>query len=133
MSRYLLDTNICVELIRGRSEKLLARLRQLELGEVGISAITLAELQHGVAKSSDPARNTVALAHVVAALAVEPFDGRAAAAYGNVRAALDRAGKPIGPLDMLIASHALSLGAMLVTYNTREFRRVAGLRVEDWR
>jgi tRNA(fMet)-specific endonuclease VapC len=130
--RYLLDTNICIAMIRGRSDAVVAKLRRHKIGSVGISSITLAELQHGVAKSSDPGRNAVALAHVVAPLEVLPFDVRAAAAYGRVRAGLERKGTPIGPLDTLIAAHAVALGVTLVTSNEREFARVTGLRVENW-
>jgi len=130
--RCMLDTSICIELIRGRSGPLLARLRRRKIGSVGISSITLAELQYGVARSSDPGRNTVALAHFVAPLDVAAFDDRAAAAYGAIRADLAARGRPIGPLDTLIASHAVSLGVTLVTRNEREFQRVPGLRVENW-
>jgi tRNA(fMet)-specific endonuclease VapC len=130
--RCLLDTSICVELIRGRSAELTARLKRRTIGSVGISSITLAELQYGVAKSSDPPRNTIALAHVVAPLVVLPFDDQAAAVYGQMRADLERLGQRIGSLDMLIAAHALALGVTLVTNNQREFRRVPGLKVENW-
>jgi len=131
--RRLLDTSVCIELIRGRSsDALMARLRRLKVGTVGISAITLAELQYGVARSSDPDRNRIALAQFVAPLVVAPFDDPAASAYGRIRAELQRTGRPIGPLDMLIAAHALSLDAALVTGNQREFRRVPGLVVENW-
>ena len=133
MIRRLLDTSVCIELIRGRSsDALMARLRRLKVGTVGISAITLAELQYGVARSSDPDRNRIALAQFVAPLVVAPFDDPAASAYGRIRAELQRTGRPIGPLDMLIAAHALSLDAALVTGNQREFRRVPGLVVENW-
>ena len=133
MIRHLLDTNICIELIRGRSsETLLAKLRRRKIGSVGLSAITLAELQFGVARSSDPDRNRIALAEFVAPLSIVPFDDSAASAYGRLRADIQRTGRPIGPMDMLIAAHALSLNAALVTNNTREFRRVPGLRVENW-
>lgn len=132
MIRALLDTNICVELIRGRAPAALARLRRRKIGAVGISAITLAELQFGVWRSSDPPRNMVALAQFCAPLEICPFDQRAAAAYGSVRAALATAGLPIGPLDTLIAAHAMALRATIVTSNEREFRRVPGLRVENW-
>jgi len=130
--RCLLDTNICIELIRGRSPELLARLRRRKIGTIGISAITLAALQYGVAKSRDPARNTIALAHFCAPLEICPFAHEAASSYGEICADLERAGTPIGPLDTLIAAHALALNVMLVTHNEREFRRVPGLRVENW-
>ncbi len=132
MIRFLLDTNICVELIRGRAPQVLARLRRRKIGSVGISAITLAELQFGVARSRDPARNTIALAHFCAPLEICPFEHAAASAYGAVRAALVGAGIPIGPLDTLIAAHAVALDVTVVTNNEREFRRVPGLRVQNW-
>jgi tRNA(fMet)-specific endonuclease VapC len=130
--RCLLDTNICIELIRRRSPQVVARLRRRKIGTIGISAITLAELLYGVAKSSDPARNMVALAHFCAPLEICPFDHEAASSYGEVRTGLERAGTPIGPLDTLIAAHAMALNVSVVTNNEREFRRVRGLRVENW-
>lgn len=132
MIRFLLDTNICIELIRGRAPAVLARLRRRKIGSIGISAITLAELRYGVARSSDPERNTIALAHFCAPLEICPFDHRAAATYGDIRADLERSGTPIGPLDTLIAAHTVALNAAVVTNNEREFRRVPGLRVENW-
>lgn len=128
----MLDTNICVELIRGRAPRVFHHLRQHRVDEVAISSITLAELQYGVAKSARPARHAVLLAEFCAPLAVLPFDDQAAEAYGQVRAALEGEGTPIGPLDTLIAAHALSLGVTLVTNNEREFGRVASLRVVNW-
>ena len=132
MTEFMLDTNICVELIRGRASRVFDRLRQHRVDDAGISSITLAELQYGVAKSARPAHNAVVLAEFCAPLAILPFDAQAADTYGGVRAALVRAGTPIGPLDTLIAGHALALGLTLVTNNEREFRRVAGLHVENW-
>ena len=132
MIRYMLDTNICIELIRGRGGAILRRLRECEVGEIGISAIAFAELQHGVAKSALPERNRIALAEFCAPLEILPFGDAAASAYGTIRATLERAGKTIGPLDMLIAAHACSIEAAIVTNNEREFRRVDHLRVENW-
>jgi tRNA(fMet)-specific endonuclease VapC len=129
---YLLDTNICIELIRGRSQRVLSQLRNCNVGEVAISSITLAELQYGVARSSDPARNVLALAQFCVSLERPPFDASAAEVYGGVRVALERIGKPIGPLDILIAAHALALDVTLVSNNEREFRRVRGLRLVNW-
>ena len=130
--RYLLDTNICIYVIKRRPLRVVERLREAGLSEVGISTITLSELLYGVEKNSRPAQNRVALSHFVAHLEILPYDGRAAEAYGRIRAALERRGRPIGPLDLLIAGHALSLGSTLVTNNVREFRRVPGLPVENW-
>lgn len=130
--RFLLDTNICIYLIKGRPPSVLQRLSGQEPGSVGISSITLAELEYGVAKSARPEQNGQALARFAAPLAVAAFDDRAAEVYGLVRGALEREGQPIGPLDTLIAAHALSLDAVLVTNNEREFRRVPGLTVANW-
>ncbi len=132
MIRYMLDTDICIEIIRGNSPAPLASLRRQKVGSVAISSITLAELQYGVAKSSNPDRNRLALVHFVAPLEVLGFDDLAAGAYGKLRANLERTGQPIGPLDTLIAAHALSYKLTLVTNNQREFSRVADLHVENW-
>ena len=132
MIRCLLDTTICIELIRGRSPAVLSRLRRRKIGAVGISSITLAELQYGVAKSSNPARNTVALAHFCAPLEICPFDHKAASVYGQVRTELERASTPSGPLDTLIAAHALALNVALIMNNERDFKRVPDLRVDNW-
>jgi len=131
--RFLLDTNVCIDLLRGDSEEILKHLRRHDLGEIGISAITFGELQHGIHKSSDPPRNMQAVAEFCAAFEIQPFDDLAAETYGQIRAELERLGTPIGPLDTLIAASALSLGCILVTNNEREFGRVNGLVVENWR
>ena len=130
--RYLLDTNICVHLIRHKPAGLLQKLTSLPLGEAGVSSITVAELQYGVRKSSRPEQNAQALAMFLLPLPVADFDYKAAETYGNIRAHLESNGAPIGPLDTLIAAHAASLGAILVTSNLGEFRRVPSLSVEDW-
>jgi len=130
--RYILDTDSCIALIKGKSGPLLRRLTALGPGEAGISAITLAELRYGVAKSAQSEKNRLALDEFVLPLEIADFDETAADCYGRIRAALERAGQPIGPLDTQIGAHALSLGAVLVSHNTREFRRVPGLAVEDW-
>lgn len=127
----LLDTNICIYVINTRPPEVLARFRQYRLGEIGISSVVAAELAYGVAKSQS-ARNRAALEMFMAPLEVLPFDAQAVWRYGELRAALERQGRPIGALDTMIAAHALSLDAPLVTNNTREFERVAGLRLENW-
>ncbi len=129
---YLLDTNICIYLIKRRPPQVLERFRRCAVGDIGLSTVTLAELQYGVAKSLFPAQNQQALDAFTLPLEVVAFDAAAAVAYGPVRAALERQGTPIGALDLLIAAHALSLGVTLVTNNPREFSRVPGLRVENW-
>ena len=129
---WLLDTNICIHLIKKQPERVVQRLRSLDISTVGVSSITVAELQYGVAKSDRPEQNALALAALLAPLDVLSFDDAAAAVYGTVRAGLERAGTPIGSMDLLIAAHALALGRTVVTNNTREFSRVAGLKVENW-
>ncbi len=108
------------------------RLTTHAADSIGISSITLAELQYGVAKSGTPAANRIHLAEFLTPFGLVPFGGSAAAAYGRLRAELESAGTPVGPLDMLIAAHALALGVILVTNNVREFGRVRGLSVESW-
>jgi tRNA(fMet)-specific endonuclease VapC len=130
--KWMLDTNVCIAVIRRRPEAAIRRLRGKAIGQVGVSVITVAELEFGAAKSRHPEQARAALVEFLLPLEVAPFDETACASYGVVRAALESAGRPIGPLDTLIASHALALGAVLVTNNTREFSRVAGLSVEDW-
>jgi tRNA(fMet)-specific endonuclease VapC len=130
--KWVLDTNVCIAIIRRRPESVLKRLRGKAIGQVGISSITLAELEFGAAKSQRSEQSRLALAEFLLPLEIAPFDDAAAAVYGSVRAALEKKGKPIGPLDTLIAAHSLALGAVLVTHNTREFARVPGLSVEDW-
>jgi tRNA(fMet)-specific endonuclease VapC len=128
----MLDSKACIAIIRRRPETALKRLRGKPVGHVGISSVTLAELEYGAAKSSRPDQARLALAEFAAPLEIAAFDDAAALVYGTLRAGLERKGKPIGPLDTLIAAHALALDAVLVTNNTREFRRVPGLTVEDW-
>ena len=127
----LLDTNICIYLINNRPPEVLARFRQFGLGEIGISSVVAAELAFGVAKSAS-ARNRHALEVFLAPLEILPFDEAAVWAYGDLRADLERRGESIGSLDTMIAAHALSLNALLVTNNTREFAKVKGLLLDNW-
>ena len=129
--KYLLDTDTCIYLINERPRSVIARFRRHAVGDIGVSTVTVSELAWGVAKTGS-ARNRAALAAFLLPLAIAPYDLAAALRYGEVRADLARRGRPIGPLDTMIASHALSLGAALVTNNEREFGRVPGLRVENW-
>ncbi len=130
--KFMLDTNICIYIIKRHPGSVLGRVESHPLGDIGISVITLAELEYGVSKSSNPARNRDALEQFVSPLEVAPFDQPATVAYGKVRASLEKKGNPIGSMDLLIAAHAVSLGNRLVTNNVREFKRVPGLRVENW-
>lgn len=128
----MLDTNICIYLIKQAPSALIARFETFPVGDIGISIITLAELEYGASKSTQPRRNLEALKQFIAPLEVALFDRQAAVAYGRIRVGLEKKGRPIGAMDLLIAAQALSLGVRLVTNNEREFRRVPGLRVENW-
>jgi tRNA(fMet)-specific endonuclease VapC len=130
--RFMLDTDSCIALIKRKPAKMLDKLTSHAPGDVGLSAVTLAELRFGVAKSAQKDANARALDEFLLPLEIADFDETAADVYGEVRAALEKAGTPIGPLDTQIGAHALSLGSVLVTHNTREFRRIPGLTVEDW-
>ena len=130
--KYLLDTNICIALIRQKPAALIQRLTSLQPGDAGISSITLAELCHGVEKSARPEQNMSALEQFLLPLDLADFDQEAARAYGKIRTDLERTGQIIGSMDILIAAHAVSLDAIIVTNNVQEFQRVKGLFVEDW-
>ena len=129
--RYMLDTNICIYIIKRRPPSVLAALLKHEQAGIGVSIITVCELAFGAAKSGS-ARNQAALQQFLEPLSVADFDRAAAAAYAKVRAHLEAAGTPIGPLDTQIAAHALSLGVTLVSNNTREFERVPDLQLVNW-
>jgi tRNA(fMet)-specific endonuclease VapC len=129
--RFMLDTNICIYAIKKQPEKVFAALSAHEARGIGISSISVAELWYGVAKS-ESRKNATALREFLASLEIVPFDENAAERYGMVRAQLEAVGKPIGPLDMQIAAHALTLGVTLVSNNLREFQRVEGLKLANW-
>jgi tRNA(fMet)-specific endonuclease VapC len=130
--RCLLDTNICIYLIKKRPHQVLETFNAYSVGEIGVSSITVAELQYGVRKSQHPVKNQQALKQFLLPLVIADFDEQAAIAYGEVRAVLEAQGTPIGPLDTLIAAQAISLDVTLVTNNVKEFSRVQGLRFENW-
>lgn len=129
---YLLDTNICIYIIKKKPVEVLERFQSLPLGDVGISTITLAELQYGIAKSTQPEKNQQALQQFLIPLEIVEFGYEASIVYGELRAHLEKTGQPIGALDMLIAAHAISLDITIVTNNEREFRRAPNLKVENW-
>ncbi len=131
--RYLLDTNVCVDYLTGRFPSLTKRWQQTRPREVCISSIVLAELVFGMEKSRQRARNRSALESLTSELSCLPFDAEAATAYGRVRIELERSGKTIGANDLLIGSHALAAGLILVTDKVREFGRISALEIENWR
>ncbi len=130
--KFLLDTNICIYLIKQQPAKVLKHFKAHTVGDIGISSITLAELRYGVSKSQHVEKNRQALDEFILPLEVADFDEKAAGEYGIVRADLEKAGKPIGSMDMLIGAHALALGATLVTNNTKEFKQIKTLKIADW-
>jgi tRNA(fMet)-specific endonuclease VapC len=129
--KVLLDTNITSYIFAHRDDHVRKRFLTFAIGDIGISTITAAELAFGSALNRSE-RNRRAVERALESLAILPFDLAAARAYGQVRTALHRRGTLIGPLDMLIAAHAIALDIPLATNNVREFRRVPGLRVENW-
>lgn len=128
----MLDTNICIYIIKKRPVEVIQRLLKLKPSDVFISSITLAELEYGVQKSGSPVKNRLALAAFTAPLSILPFDDVSASKYGEIRACLESKGNMIGPYDALIAAHALACGLTLVTNNENEFRRVQKLKIENW-
>ena len=133
MTRYLLDTNICIYLINKKHESLISRLKKGMKSGVGLSSITLSELEYGVQKSQRPQENAVNLMRFLLPFDILSYDEKAAEAYGIIRADLEKRGKVIGNMDMLIAAHAKSLDTILVTNNEKEFCRIPHLRVENWK
>lgn len=130
--KYMLDTNICIYAIKHKPERFFIKLQEINPNDVCISSVTYAELVHGVEKSAAVEKNRLALSLLLANIEIKSFDMKAADEYGKIRADLERKGTPIGPLDMMIAGHAKSLGCILVTNNEREFSRVVNLDIENW-
>ncbi|MEN9869025.1 MAG: hypothetical protein RLZZ171_8 [Cyanobacteriota bacterium] len=130
--KFLLDTNICIYIIKQKPLEVLHKFNTYQVGDIGISSITVAELEFGVQKSQYPAKNQQALAQFLLPLEIVNFDHAAATLYGDIRARLEKQGTPIGSLDILIAAHALSLQVILITNNIKEFSRVPNLKSENW-
>jgi tRNA(fMet)-specific endonuclease VapC len=131
MIKYLLDTNILIYTIKNRPEEV-RKTFNLHAGQMAISTITVAELIYGAERSAKPEQNLNDIEGLIARLDVLDFNSDAATHFAQVRAELYAKGQPIGPYDMMIAGHARSKGLILVTNNTKEFERVAGLRIENW-
>ena len=129
---YILDTNICIYIIKRKPQSVFSRLNEISSKRIFISALTVAELEYGVRKSATPKKNETALTEFLEPFTILDFDSRAAVEYGTIRYDLEKSGLPIGSLDLLIAAHAKSLNLILVTNNESEFRRVANLTVENW-
>lgn len=130
--KYLLDTNICIEYLRGRNPTVRVRLQQCLPSDIAVPAIVKAELYYGAYRSVSPERNLLLVQEFLAPFACLPFDERAAEVYGRIRSELAAQGALIGPNDLIIAATAVAYGLVLVTNNLTEFTRVAGLACEDW-
>jgi len=130
--KFMLDTNICIYIIKRKPPDVIERFKKTEISQIGISSITLSELLYGVSKSSKPEQNQMALIQFVAPLEILPYGDEAAHCYGDLRAQLEKQGTPIGSLDMLIAAHALSINCTLVTTNEKEFVRIQNLKIDNW-
>jgi tRNA(fMet)-specific endonuclease VapC len=131
--KYLLDTNICIYIINEKPEKVLRKFEQYPVNEFAISSITHAELQYGIEKSVNKKTNQDALDEFLLPLTILPFHGkRLVTCYGEIRVSLESKGKTIGPLDMLIAAHALSLDLTVISNNIKEFARIPNLKCENW-
>ena len=130
--KYLIDTNICIYIMNKRPLAVIKKFKQFEPGEIGISTITVSELEYGVAKSKHRKKNEVRLEEFLTPLEILTYDQMAARAYGTIRFQLEKSGQTIGPLDLLIAAHALSQDFILITNNDKEFKRIKKLKVENW-
>ncbi len=130
--KAMLDTNICIYLIKKRPIKVLKKFNAFHIGNICISSITLAELMYGVEKSQYPKKNRAALEEFTLPLDIMPFDEEVTHYYGDIRAYLEKKGTPIGALDLMIAAHAQCISATLVTNNVKEFARVPKLKIENW-
>jgi len=130
--KYLIDTNICIYIMNKRPKEIIKKFKKFQPGEIGISTITVSELQYGISKSSHKKENQLRLAKFLIPLEIINYDEEAAVAYGDIRFELEKRGRPIGPLDQLIAAQATSRGLILVTNNDKEFKRIKKLRIENW-
>ncbi len=130
--KYLLDTNLCIFVIRQQKAEVIKQITMHRPEDLLISSITVSELEYGCEKSADPDKNRLALMEFLSPFTLLPFDTSAAQHYGQIRAQLERDGTPVGAMDMLIAAHARSVEATLVTNNTRDFKRIKRLKIADW-
>jgi tRNA(fMet)-specific endonuclease VapC len=130
--KYLLDTNICIYIIKRKPPKIFKKFESLKINDVAISSITLAELEYGVYKSTQPEKNMIALVKFLVPISILPYEDNAAKAFGIIRANLEPKGQSIGPYDLLIAAHAYSLGLILITNNIKEFKKIKELKLGNW-
>lgn len=129
---HMLDTNICIAILRGRPASMAEKFRDAMEGGVSVSSVTVAELYYGIARSTQPAKELAGVERLLGALSTLSFGTEAARTYGAIRRHLEARGQSIGQFDLLIASHAIAEKAILVTSNGREFSRVPTLTIADW-
>ena len=129
---YLLDTNICIYIINQKPPAVVKRIQTKQPEQIAISSITLAELEYGIVRSRYPDRNRIALLEFLFPFMILDFDQMASVVYGWIRSFLESKGKPIGPMDLLLAAQAKSRNMILVTNNEKEFNRIDGLQTENW-
>jgi tRNA(fMet)-specific endonuclease VapC len=130
--RYLLDTNICIYIINKKPSIVLEKIQTISSEEIGISTITVAELDYGITNSKSPVQNRLALLEFLLPLIIIDYEQKDASFYGMIRKELETNGKIIGPLDLLLASQAMARDLILVTNNVREFKRIKGLKIQNW-
>ncbi|MDL1973514.1 MAG: type II toxin-antitoxin system VapC family toxin [Deltaproteobacteria bacterium] len=130
--KYLIDTNICIYIMNKRPAGIIHKFKLFDVGEIGVSTITVSELQYGVSKSKNRGLNKQRIEEFLSPLEILPYDEIAATIYGDIRVQLEKRGEPIGPLDLLIAAHALSRNLVIISNNEKEFKRVKNLKVENW-
>jgi len=130
--RYLIDTNICIYILNKKPRNVIQKFKQIPVGEICVSTITIAELQYGTAKSSNKEKNYQRLKEFMIPFKILPFSEKSTQFYGELRYQLEKSGETIGPFDLLIAADALSNNLILVSNNLREFKRVKGLPLENW-
>ncbi|MEE4363433.1 MAG: type II toxin-antitoxin system VapC family toxin [Desulfotignum sp.] len=129
---FLIDTNICIYIMNRKPIEVIQKFKDTEIGQIGISSITVSELHYGVSKSKFRKQNVKRLEEFLIPFEILPYDENAAKFYGEIRAQLESQGRLIGPLDLLIAAHAMSNNLVLVTNNEKEFSRITSLKIENW-
>ena len=130
--KFLIDTNICIYIMNNRPPEVIQRFKNIEIGLIGISSISVSELHYGVNKSRCIKHNLKRLEEFLNPFEILPYDENASRYYGKIRSQLEKQGNVIGPLDMLIAAHALSKDLILITNNEKEFKRIQAVKVENW-
>lgn len=130
--KYLIDTNICIYIMNNHPPEVLNRFKRVGVGDVGISSITVSELYYGACKSTKIRQSIKRLEEFLYPFEILTYDENASREYGKIRSHLEKKGQVIGPLDMLIAAHALSNNLIVITNNSKEFKRIDSLQVENW-